>query len=490
MNIFKESRFILKEDPPDKSDKAPEGEKPAEKENWVQKVVRQMKEIRDKYQTKDGEQVEEPVDEPTTPDGVKAGTGAKLAEQAAKIEVGKGGKTTPEAVGDAVKEDTERDLDKLQEEFGPVYGIQKLERVGSLAKFKTEVPYDFSHDPEMYKDELRGEILEFYGKKGAVWTSLKALEEKSEVVPKEGAAMMEIMAAAAATSMIAKIKTEKEVRQKFYDSWSKRSEGVPIAVEGTVGTNYKIVFPKEFEDARLAAQTKAEADAEAKKLAEAPEQKKVDQLIASPIGKILAWMGYKDPKTGKPDRAKYEAIINGTDWFGAFIVGLFGYTEFGGEFYESTKAMLPENVQKSLAPIEARVKASKYHADAWRKTDNYKTVMGADFAAGVDAAREAVDDTKFGDYLVDKSVPEKGIKLTKQYDLKDTKYKITIEKGAKIIVPDGGKLQLDGKPFAPEKGKTLDVKIEKDKKEFTISGIIPKDTIFAGVKFEKIEAEK
>ncbi|MBT4917708.1 hypothetical protein HN709_02925 [Candidatus Peregrinibacteria bacterium] len=522
MNIFKESRFIFDgpEELKGKPAASPEVQKAPEKEGFFAKMMRKMKEVMSSTATAgiapDKKPEAKPSDPaavmpkdsvltipapgakapeaqskaPKTPEAVKEASTEALAGVAASAELAKGPKTTPEAVTEKVHEDTTKSLEDLQGQMAPGENVRKLERIASLTGFKSKgEDYYFDTPPGEYRKDLKAEVLKFFVEKSRDWEGVKGLVED---IPEEKMAIMHFFAAAAANSMVTKITTEIEGRQTFYNKWklgAGKDQDVRIKIEGTRKTEFKVVFPKAFEDAKAADEAAEVKKAEEEKVAASPNGRKVDQLIASPIGKILAWIGYKDPETGLPDRKKYEAIINGTDWFGAFIVGLFGYTEFAGEFYESAKEMLPPAAQKSLGAIEQRARSSKFSAEEWRKTDDYKEVMQADAKAGLDGAIEEVDDTEFGAYLTgDKVVPSHGIKLKVDYKRADVvdDYKIIAKKGAKIVIPAGAKLTLGGEDMG-NKDKETTVKIEKEGQEFIPTGIIPKGTFFANIEFKKVE---
>ena len=495
MNIFKESRFVFEEPPTGSGgvESQQSVEKAPEKEGFLTKLGKLWKSLEEGIKPKAAKEGSG-EEGPKTPEGIAEAAEAERLLAAAKI-----GPVDPEAIADAAKDESQRGFEEIKAEIAPAAGVRKLERVVNLENF-TSNNYDFGTPANEFQDDLVVDVLNFYKKGSADWVGLKGLikdtpEDKkspeAKEVLSEKATIMTAMATAAAVSMVRKIEAGVKVRQSFYDTWKSGGKDVDITIEGTRKTEFKVVFSKEFEDARKTAADKVTADAAADVVANSDESKKLDHFIASPIGKILAWLpSYRNKETGKVDRKKLQAVLDGTDWFGAFIVGMFGYSEFdGGGFYDSVKDMLPENVKKSLGPLELRARATKYSAEAWRKTDKYKEGMGA----GVEAAKKEgpksfeVDDFTVEYLDADVIIPKEGVKLEEGFTLGD-EYKVSIKPDAKIVIPKGKFLKIDGVDTKIDKDKDTEVDLKLYEKDFKISGSIPKGTVFAAVQFDKTEA--
>lgn len=219
----------------------------------------------------------------------------------------------------------------------------------------------------------------------------------------------------------------------------------------------------------------------ADKKAEQPKASEQDPDRAARIAALeKSWLGGLLKTLGiveldEAGKAKFGDVVDGNNWFGGIVVGLFGGSHLlsDSKAYADMVAGLDPKYKGLLEGIEKKARTSPFAL-----TNKKVAEASADGAAqGTDVVYDEVDDNKFKLFVSgSETFPEKGVKLNKNYTVERGKVLRTDLNLAEIIVPKGGTLNLDNEP--DQTATTADISLKG--RILGIKNAIPKGTIFKG----------
>ena len=237
-----------------------------------------------------------------------------------------------------------------------------------------------------------------------------------------------------------------------------------------------------YEEFKKAAETPAQSAQEIQ--AAQDEQAKIDQIEGTWVGKLLRMFGYDEVAEGdKSGLTGFQKLVRGKDWFGMFLLGLFGYKDLAPG-YEDIVSALPESVQSPIRSLEEGARKSNFGKLAEKGLQNLERVT-----AGISANRLSAEELakKFGENPERKMVlaDEKALRLGSNYTIGKI-LKITLPIGGRLIVPsskDGEVLRevtMEKIDFSQETGLWDVTNNTNEQKVYQFTGVLPKDTMILG----------
>lgn len=206
--------------------------------------------------------------------------------------------------------------------------------------------------------------------------------------------------------------------------------------------------------------------------AEADEIARAKAIENSFLGGLLKTLGIVevDKTTGKAD---FREVVNGGNWFGALVVGLFG----GGDLLNNKKAYsemvdsLGEKYKPMLKGIEEKARRSPF------ALKDKKPTAPVDAAQGEGEPYDEVDDDKFALFVAkSETPPEKGVKLNEDYVVEPGKILKADLNLAEVIIPKGKTLSLEGETDQTATADNITIK----GRELKIKDKVPAGIVFTG----------
>lgn len=285
--------------------------------------------------------------------------------------------------------------------------------------------------------------------------------------------------------IVAKVRAEYKANRAaefLQTAEGKKFNNLKVSVTFGASSDLVVKFDQEFTDAlkvytdaNTTPKSPEELAKEAKKTQTAEEKaaddaEKVNQLVATPIGKVLGFLGYGSEPKPPETMTGFQKIIAGTDPIGAFILGLFGYKQFVGDSFDGLVDMLPAKMQAKVKAIAKSAERSNlYNKEGAGKPG--EAPKYAPFNLG-----------KFTDLAMGKEgakIPENGLVLADDVDLKKggvENVTIKVAEGGEVIIPKGvSDLRVNGVALdTTAEAKSL------GKGENHLEGTLPKSTVIKG----------
>ena len=205
------------------------------------------------------------------------------------------------------------------------------------------------------------------------------------------------------------------------------------------------------------------------------------------VGKFLGFMGYD--QVGKDGLTGFQRIAAGKDFFGIFLLGLFGYKDFAPG-YDALVRSLPKSLQDPIRSLEKSnlvANAGKAMENLTAKLSEIEKAVNAESLSGDDfGARLATPEKKF-------LLGDKAFKLSSKYDIPNTKVlKVTVPKGGRLVIPKSSDLSELGSQVSYEKTGEKEGLYDythsgEEPKIYQFEGVLPADLIVSGNKDIKFE---